>query len=103
MEKEISIRTLQKLLTNKSFNPYIDIKNQDKVILHLAEEIGEFISVYRKGLIVEMKHELGDIQILLAFVCSSLGYDLEDCLMNKLKWNINTGRFRPDKPLEEYL
>jgi NTP pyrophosphatase (non-canonical NTP hydrolase) len=62
----ISIGELQNLLSNKEFNPYINIDNPDKVLLHLLEELGEAIHSYRKYE-QNLHYELGDIMILLCF------------------------------------
>ena len=95
----ISILELQNLLTIKEFNPYIDIYNSDKVLLHLIEEIGELVRSYRKNGIYskEFNNELGDCQILLCFFASSTHTNLEGVTLEKLRFNCETKRFKPSK------
>lgn len=95
----ISIEELQKLLAHKEFNPYLNVDNQDKVLLHLIEEIGELVRVYRKHGIYsdEFNDELGDCQILLLFFSISTHTSLEGVTLNKIRKNINTKRFIPTK------
>lgn len=96
----MEIRELQNLLNNRDFNPYIDISNSDRVLIHLIEEIGELVKIHRKGIhnnenIKNMSFELGDVLILLVFYASSKNFDLEQSLINKLRYNIQTKRFIP--------
>lgn len=101
----IGIRGLQLLLVKKEFNPYIDIDNSDKVLLHLVEEIGELIKSYRKnGIYSEsFNEELGDCMILLCFFASSTHTDLEGVTLNKLRKNINLGKFKPSEKILKEL
>lgn len=92
----ITLRKLQNLLTNKAFNPYINIDNPDKVLLHLIEEIGEVVSAYRKNY-SNLKKELGDVVILLCFFAESVKIDLEHETLTKISENIDKGKFKPNK------
>jgi len=94
------IREIQNLLTNKGFNPYIDITNPDRVLIHLLEESGEITKVHRKLIfnnehskIIEMKKEIGDLFILLCFYASSVHVDLQSAIFDKITENIQKGKF----------
>jgi NTP pyrophosphatase (non-canonical NTP hydrolase) len=89
--KDTTISQLQKLLIN-GFNPYIDIKDSNKVLLHLVEEVGELVKAARKQE-DNIKDEVGDVFILLSFYCSSIGIDLSSAVLNKIKKNIKEGKF----------
>lgn len=97
-----SLRKIQNILT-RGDNPYIDISNRDKVLLHYVEEIGELVKEVRKYIITpEYKRdfgkiikELGDNQILLCFVASALKTDLETATKIKIRENIREGKFTP--------
>lgn len=92
----MNLRDIQKLLVNKAFNPYIDIYNSGKVLIHLVEEIGEVCKAYREPFNdALLKRELGDCVIMLLFLASSLGFDLEECTLEKIKENIDKGKFKP--------
>lgn len=95
----ISLEELQNLLSNKNFNPYIDVSNIDKVLLHLIEEIGELVKVYRKEGIYSDKFnmELGDCQILLLFFAISTHINLEAITLDKIRMNIADKKFQPTK------
>lgn len=95
----ISIRELQNLLTNKAFNPYLDLNNPDKVLIHLTEELGEVCKAYRKYGISskEFDNELGDVQILLAFFASATNTDLQNVTLLKIMENITLGKFQPSQ------
>lgn len=101
----ISIRELQNLLVNKEFNPYIDIDNTDKVLLHLVEEIGELLRTYRKAgrLCTDFEDELGDCMILLLFVANSTKTDLQNVTIEKIRKNIKRNKFKPTKEKLESL
>ena len=88
---ELTLSQLQKLLI-KGFNPYIDIKDSNKVLLHLVEEVGELVKAARKQT-DNIKDEVGDVVILLSFYCSSAGIDLSDAVSSKIKKNIECGKF----------
>lgn len=109
---KVSLEELQNLLAKKEFNPYIDIDNSDKVLIHLFEELGELAKAYRKFGIYsnEFNEELGDCQILLLFFALSTYTNLENVTLNKIRKNITTRRFKPSqeelkriKPLFEGL
>lgn len=95
----ISLREIQKLLVHKAFNPYIDIKNSDKVLIHLVEEIGEICKAHRLINLdkKKLKEELGDTVILLCFYAESVKIDLEHETLMKIKDNIEKGKFEPNK------
>lgn len=101
----ISIRELQSILVRKEFNPYLNLKNTDRVLIHLCEEIGELAKAYRKyGLYSdEFNDELGDCQILLLFFASSTNTDLESVTLIKIRKNIKEGKFKPDNATPEGL
>lgn len=93
----VTLREIQNLLMNKEFNPYIDIEDTDKVLIHLVEEIGELARSHRKRIISEVLKEIGDCQILLLFYAESVGLDLETATLQKIKDNIQKGKFIPTK------
>jgi NTP pyrophosphatase (non-canonical NTP hydrolase) len=93
----MNLREIQNLLTNRAFNPYINIVNSQAVLLHLTEEVGEAIKAYRKNEREKLKTEIGDIQILLCFFASSVKVDLEHETLLKINDNINKGKFLPNK------
>lgn len=100
---KITIEELQNLLSKKEFNPYISISNPNKVLLHLIEEIGELARALRKHDLTNSNEELGDCMILLCFFAESIGESLECATLEKIRKNIKTGRFQPDKATLEGL
>lgn len=91
----ITLRELQDILMNKEFNPYIDIGNSDKVLIHLVEEIGELAKAHRKANIFNTRKELADCQILLLFYAESMKIGLEHVTCLKILDNVKTGKFNP--------
>jgi NTP pyrophosphatase (non-canonical NTP hydrolase) len=102
----MDIRKFQDALADKKLNPYIDISNPDKVLIHFVEEVGEFAKAYRRGGFseglrgseateakVQMSEELGDIMILLAFLAESVDVDLQQAVLDKLRANIENKKF----------
>lgn len=98
----MNIRKLQDALSDKELNPYIDISNPDKVLIHFVEEVGEFVKEYRKcnfsegftsGASKKFSEELGDIMILLAFLAESVDVDLQQAVLDKLRANIENKKF----------
>jgi len=109
------VRGIQRLLTDKAFNPYIDIRNREAVLGHLVEEVGElaraFMQKYSPSpkdfypiLLSRFCHglsknngniddELGDVHILLSFCSESLGCDLQTAIKNKIMKNVHDGKF----------
>ena len=95
--KELTLSELQKLLIS-GFNPYIDIKDSNKVLLHFIEEVGELVKAARyPGLKGKIADEVGDVVILLSFYCSSIGIDLSDAVSSKIKKNIECGKFGKER------
>ena len=101
----ITLLELQNLLCKKEFNPYINIENQDKVLLHLVEEIGELVKSYRKNGIYsqQFNEELGDCQILLLFFAISTHTNLQGVTIDKIRDNISKGKFQPNEVALEGL
>lgn len=106
----ISLREIQQLLVNKSFNPYIKIDKPKDVLLHLVEEIGEVVKAFNKEFnedytkyykpdlaFEKLKKELGDVVILLCFFSESVRIDLEKETLLKIAENIRKRKFQPDK------
>jgi NTP pyrophosphatase (non-canonical NTP hydrolase) len=89
----MDIRKFQNALADKKLNPYIDISNPDKVLIHFIEEVGEFAKAYRRDNIENMSEELGDIMILLAFLAESVDVDLQQAVLDKLRANIENKKF----------
>jgi NTP pyrophosphatase (non-canonical NTP hydrolase) len=89
----MDIRRFQDALADKKLNPYIDISNPDKVLIHFVEEVGEFAKAYRRDNIENMSEELGDIMILLAFLAESVDVDLQQAVLDKLRANIENKKF----------
>jgi NTP pyrophosphatase (non-canonical NTP hydrolase) len=102
-KKFMDIRKFQDALADKKLNPYIDISNPDKVLIHFVEEVGEFVKAYRKSGFSEgfceperakkFSEELGDIMILLAFLAESVDVDLQQAVLDKLRANIENKKF----------
>jgi len=91
-----TLRRIQKVLSDGQ-NPYIDISNLMSVLLHYVEETGELIKTIRKNGVncPLVAKELGDCQILLCFVASSISIDLQEATLNKIQENIREGKFKP--------
>jgi NTP pyrophosphatase (non-canonical NTP hydrolase) len=89
----MDIRKFQDALADRKLNPYIDISNPDKVLIHFIEEVGEFAKAYRRDNLEEMSEELGDILILLAFLAESVDVDLQQAVLDKLRANIENKKF----------
>jgi len=101
-KKFMDIRKFQDALADKKLNPYIDISNSDKVLIHFVEEVGEFVKEYRRSGFSEgftseaskkFSEELGDIMILLAFLAESVDVDLQQAVLDKLRANIENKKF----------
>jgi NTP pyrophosphatase (non-canonical NTP hydrolase) len=116
MKNKLTIEGFQQMLVS-GHNPYIDIKNPDKVLLHLVEEVGEvarthrhlqkdniegfqqmlvsgqnpYIDIWNERTKLEM--EIGDVAILLSFYASSMNVNLAEAIHQKILMNIQTGRF----------
>jgi len=90
---DLTLSILQKLLVS-GFNPYIDISDSNKVLLHFIEEVGELVKAARyPGLKGNIANEVVDVVILLSFYCSSIGMDLSEAVSDKIKKNIECGKF----------
>jgi NTP pyrophosphatase (non-canonical NTP hydrolase) len=88
----IGILELQNLLVKKEFLPNFDFSKEGRteVLLHLLEEIGELIKVYRReGITTEkFNDEIGDCQLLLLYFSIVSSTNLEFVTLNKLKKNM---------------
>ena len=99
----MDLKKLQELLNNKAFNPYINVSDSKKVFIHLIEEVGELARAFRNGQRLEMRRELGDVQILLLFFAESIGLELNKETLYKIRENILNGKFRPKEDFEKIL
>lgn len=92
----MDLKELQRCLGSGQ-NPYIDVIQYNKVLLHYVEEVGELIKALRKRQPKEeIERELGDNMILLCFVAESLQLDLDECTRRKIAENIEKGKFKPE-------
>lgn len=91
--KLVDLRRIQRVLIDGN-NPYIDINNIERVLIHLCEETGEICKAYRKRDREGLAKEMGDLIILACFFAESVGLDLEECTIDKIKENIKDGKFR---------
>jgi NTP pyrophosphatase (non-canonical NTP hydrolase) len=100
LREDRTVRQYQMLLVNE-FNEYVDIENKAAVFSRLQQEVRELrqAGIYRVQNPLDVaplnaiEDEIADIFIMLCFLCSSLGIDLEGSIKNRIIENIQKGKF----------
>ncbi|MHA2315788.1 MAG: hypothetical protein ACXACF_11015 [Candidatus Hermodarchaeia archaeon] len=100
LREDKTVRQYQMLLVNE-FNKYVDIENKAAVFSRLQQEVRELrqAGIYRVQNPLDVaplnaiEDEIADIFIMLCFLCSSLGIDLEGSIKNRVIENIQKGKF----------
>jgi len=100
LREDRTVRQYQMLLVNE-LNKYVDIENKAAAFSRLQQEVRELgqAGIYRAQNPLDVaplnaiEDEIADIFIVLCFLCSSLGIDLESAIKNRVIENIQKGKF----------
>ena len=100
LREDRTVRQYQMLLVNE-LNKYVDIENKAAAFSRLQQEVRELrqAGIYRMQNPLDVaplnaiEDEIADIFIVLCFLCSSLGIDLESAIKNRVIENIQKGKF----------